>query len=106
MNDFHQIAELSPISDEQASQIVSPDTHADLVAAITSTLSWSSSSSAATHSRTRRVGLRLPSTRRWPIAAPVVLGVAGALLIAGLVWDVPASASARLTSVRLMPGPP
>lgn len=107
MNDFHQIAELSPISDEQASRIVSPGTHADLIAAITST---STSSSAATHGRARRVGLRVPASRRWAIAAPIVLGVAGAMLIAGLVGRPgqhvgpinigPAKAKAALTFTR------
>ncbi len=82
MNDLSQIAELSPISDAEVSQLVSGGTHADLIAAITSA---PCPVSAAKRPRTRRVGIRAPTTRRWAIAAPVALAVAGAMLIAGLV---------------------
>lgn len=90
MNDLSQIAELSPISDAEASQLVSDRTHADLIAAITSTPASArvlapGSSPAAARRNARRIGPRGKLARRWVIAAPVVLGVAGAMLIAGLV---------------------
>ena len=106
MNDFRQIAELSPISDAEAGQFVSERTHADLVAAITAT----SSPATSTPASARRAGLRVPITRRWAIVAPVVLGVAGAMLIANLVGRPgqhvgpinigPANAKAALTFTR------
>ncbi|HET7013600.1 MAG TPA: hypothetical protein VFI65_06800 [Streptosporangiaceae bacterium] len=82
MNDLSQIAELSTISDAEASQLISDRTHADLIAAITST---PRSSPETARRNARRIGMRAPITRRWLIATPVVLGVAGAMLIAGLV---------------------
>lgn len=55
MNDLNQLAELSPISDAEAGQFVSERTHADIVAAITST---SATSSAAKRTRGRRTRAR------------------------------------------------
>jgi hypothetical protein len=82
MNDLSQIGELSPISDAEASQYVPDRTHADLIAAITSTPAVSSGPKRA---RTRRMKVLAPMTRRWVVAAPVVLGIAGAVLIASLI---------------------
>jgi hypothetical protein len=111
MNDLSQIAELSPISDAEASQLVSDRTHTDLIAAITSTsASAPGSSPAAARPRARRIGLQGKMPPRWVIVAPVVLGVAGAMLIAGLVgrpgehvgpFNVgPGNAKAALTFTR------
>jgi hypothetical protein len=82
MNDLNQIAELSPISDAEASQFVSDRTHAGLIAAITSA---PSQSSASQRRKARRLTARTPMTRRWLVAAPIVLGIAGAVLIANLI---------------------
>jgi hypothetical protein len=82
MNDLNQIAELSPISDAEASQFVPDRTHADLIAAIIST---PSRSSARQRSKARRLTARTPMARRWLVAVPVVLGLAGAVLIANLI---------------------